>query len=83
MFRKFSNTSKIAQNIPSDFTVKFSLLNANKGNLCFLSRPLFEDVRVRENFVERSVGICSWFQLQLWDLLFNGENGNNLSYTGI
>ena len=22
-------------------------------------------------------------QLQLWDLLFNGENGNNLSYTGI
>ena len=39
-------------------------------------------MRVRENFVERSGRICGWFQLQLWDLLFNGENGNNLSYTG-
>ena len=43
---------------------------------------MFEDVRVRENFVERSGRIYDWFQLQLWDLLFNGENGNNLSYTG-
>ena len=39
-------------------------------------------MRVRENFVERSGRIYDWFQLQLWDLLFNGENGNNLSYTG-
>ena len=38
MFRKFSNTLKIAQNIPSDFTVKFSLLNASKGNLCIFGR---------------------------------------------
>ena len=38
MSRKFSNTLKIAQNIPSDFTVKFSLLNASKGNLCFFGR---------------------------------------------
>ena len=44
---------------------------------------MFEDLRVRENFVERSGRIYDWFQLQLWDLLFNGENGNNLSYTGI
>ena len=38
MLRKFSNTLKIAQNIVSDFTVKFSLLNASKGNLFFFGR---------------------------------------------
>ena len=49
----------------------------------FKGRPLFEDVRVRENCVDCSGRICDWFQLQLWDLLFNDENGTNLSYTGI
>ena len=38
MFRKFSNALKIAQNIPSDLTVKFSLLNVSKGKLCFSCR---------------------------------------------
>ena len=98
MSRKFLNALKIAQKYTFGFDRKVFTLKRCKGNLCFfgriydilngkitffLGRPLFEDVRVRENCVECSGRICDWFQPQLWDLLFNGENGINLSYTGV
>ena len=53
------------------FSENFSLLKVNEGNSngyqqFFLGRPLFEDVRDRENCAQRSDRICDWFRLQLW-----------------
>ena len=87
MSRNFLNTVKIVQ-IYFRIHCKVSTVKRKHGkfkriSITFLVRPLFDDVRVRENCVQRSERICDCFRLQWLDLCFNGENGADLSYTGI
>ena len=77
MSRNFLNAVKIVQ-IYFRIHRKVSTVKRKCGKLkristTFLVRPLFEDVRVRENCVQRSERICDCFR----------QNGADLSYTGI